>query len=182
VFAPTGKKIPFRTFRIETLFDGVERGRDATFIGVGLTKSVDAEFGWDTFQLREGKFVLNTSYNLVDPVVNFGPGVSFGVQDLFANTERGRVFFGALTWRMGLDGDLNYDTPMEITTGYVVGDRNGLVLGVMIPFARFFRGVAEYDAHEAIAGLDLRPIPEASIRWLHRRGQSFWSLSWTRRF
>lgn len=182
ILAPNGKKIPFGVVRLEHMFDAVHREQSVTYLGFGLTKFFDAEVGLDDFHQDERKTVLNLAVNLVDPVVNFAPGISFGVQDVGRASERGRRFFAAMTWREGLDNELNYDTPMEITLGYQKGDRTGAIVGFMIPFARFFRGLAEFDAGVTTAGIEIRPARTASIRWLHQNHRVFWGLALSHRF
>lgn len=182
ILAPTGKKIPLGVVRLDYLMDGADHSRDLTYVGLGLTTYFDAEIGFDRFHQTESRLVLNASFNLVDPVVNLTPGISFGVQDALRGSTRGRRFFGALTWRNGLDGQFNFDTPMEASFGVVFGDRNGFVVGVMLPFAWFFRGLVEYDVKELTAGLEVRPMRAIAIRWLHRQHRTFWSLTLTHRY
>ena len=43
IMLPLGKKVPYRQFKLQHLFDGVHPDRSITTLGIGLATSFDAE-------------------------------------------------------------------------------------------------------------------------------------------
>ncbi|MCW5943600.1 MAG: hypothetical protein KIS66_15320 [Fimbriimonadaceae bacterium] len=182
LFIPTGKKLPQGTVRGEWLFDGGDRERNRFYLGAGITKNIEFEFL--TFSPpRSGQSRLdsmNVSYNYVDPVVGFVPGITLGVRDLFDRSE-GRAFFVATTYKIGLDGLYNSDTPAELTLGLGTKPYRGAFVGVTLPFTATFRIIGEHDSRDLRAGFEFKPHRDLAFRWFHQEQGGTWSLSWTRR-
>jgi hypothetical protein len=182
ILSPTGRKIPVRTVRVEQMFDAGDRRNSLTYVGAGITTAVDAEIGWDRLGQSDREVVLNFSYNVVDPLVNLNPGISFGVQDALGRSARGRRYFGAITWRKGLYGDLNSDSSLDVTLGWECGDFNGPVFSVNLPFTNQIRLVAETEGPFVTGGVELRLSKEATVRWLHRDGLVLWTMALTLKY
>lgn len=172
---PTGKKLPLNSVRPELLWTADRPSRLQGFLGVSLTESIDAELLTDKEGADPAVASLTLSYNFVVPVVDLTPGISFGVVDAFDRTEFGRGGFLALTWRLGLIGDLVQETPAEFTIGAVTN--RGAFVGLMLPLAQQIRLVAEHDGLRPTAGLELRPTRGVNVRWLFRERSTLFGLS-----
>lgn len=182
LFIPTGKKLPQGTVRGEWLFDGGDRERNRFYLGAGVTRNLEFEFLTFSPAVSGGNRLdsLNLSYNYVDPVVGFVPGLTLGVRDLL-NRSEGRALFLATTYRIGLVGDYNSDTPAELTLGVGTKPYRGAFVGVTLPFTATFRVIAEHDSRDLRAGFELKPHRDLAFRWFHQEQGGTWSLSWTRR-
>lgn len=182
LFIPTGKKLPQGTLRGEWLFDGGDRERNRFYLGAGVTRNLEVEFL--TFSPpRHGESRLdsfNLSYNYVDPVVGFVPGITLGIRDVL-NRSEGRALFIATTYRIGLVGEFNSDTPAELTLGVGTKPYRGAFVGVTLPFTATFRAIGEHDSRDLRAGFEFKPHRDVAFRWFHQEQGGTWSLSWTRR-
>ena len=179
ILAPNAKKIPMGMLRIEHLFDQSDHGRFRTALGMGVTEAIDAEI---TYEQRNDKvFSIDLSYNFVPAVVGISPGISVGVRDALGKTEDGRFYYLAVTQKVGQLGEFNSDVPAEISLGLAFGDRNAPLVGVMLPFRESFRVLVDYDTTRINAGLEYRPFQDLWVRWIHREGQSLWSLTFIAR-
>lgn len=174
ILIPTGTKLPFRTFRLERLFDTDLNDSRNQYYGVGIGKSFDAALVTDD----HGKHAtLDFAYSYLDPVVNYAPGLTVGMVDALDRTTEGRRMFVAVTYRSGLDGVFNASTPAEATLGAWFGSRNAFFAGVSLPMSRSFRILVEHDALRPAIGLEFKPMPSLAIRWVTSSEAAMLSLS-----
>lgn len=177
ILAPTGKKIPYGTVRLEHLFDQAEREWYRTALAVGITSTIDAELTFESIEGRDKILSYDVSYNFLPPLTNFAPGFSVGLRDGTGKTAEGRYLYLASTFRFGQIGRYNSDTPSEVTLGFSVGDRTSPFVGVLLPVRESLRLMAEFDTRRVTGGLEFRPHRDVWVRWIHREEQSLWSLT-----
>lgn len=180
---PVARKIPVGSAKLQHLFDGVEKDRSQTVLGLGIHEFVDVEIARENFARGE-KVSLDLAYSLNDPLLHYGPGFAIGVRDVFDQTAEGRYGYLVFTYEEGLSGVLNQETPAEVTIGAKYGDRNGfrIFLGAKFPHSRQLSLVAESELGSMTAGLEITPTPNLQVRWLHRQQQSFWTIGWQMKF
>lgn len=180
IVVPIATKLLYRMYRLEVRTDGDDK--TWTHIGVGLTREIEAEFQMERLSANRWVGTLDVAYNYMVPIVDTVPGVSIGMRDLFDRTEEGRFAYLAFTQRLGLDGEFNSHTPMEVTLGAKFGRRSSPFVGVSIPFTWQFRGLAEHDGRFLRAGFEYRASTNFSLRWVTEERGPSWSLRWTARF
>lgn len=177
IMAPTAKKVPFGTARLEYLFDQAERDWHRTSLAVGVTTSIDAELTYENIEGHDRVLSYDVSYNILPPLTNLAPGFSVGLRDGTGKTKDGRFVYAASTFRFGQLGQFNGDSPAEATLGFAIGDRTTPFVGVVLPFRESFRLLAEFDTRRTSGGLEFRPHRDVWVRWIHREKQSLWSLT-----
>lgn len=177
IVIPTGKKLPLGTFRVETLVGPGDSGAGAWSIGTAFNKFFDGQIAWEGQSGPNDNISLDLGFNLVDPVIGFAPGLSLGVRDLTGESRDGRMLYVALTHYEGLSGTHNSDVPLEFTVGLSTGDRTGVFVGLVVPFTRWTRFISEYDTRRLTQGFQFTPTQALDVRWLHRPGESFWTVT-----
>lgn len=182
VTIPVGKKVLNRTFRIEGLFDPADWGRGRFSLAAGLTQNIDAEIYHDRLSSGRNFTSFDVAYNQSAPITDLTPGISVGLLDALNETELGRRLFGAITFRVGLQGDTVNDVPLEVTIGAATNVRHPIFVGVLLPFSPSYRILAEHDGERITAGFEFRPGPGVVARALFRRDRTLVSLSLTHRF
>jgi hypothetical protein len=170
---PVGRKIPYQTLRFEVAKNLAAGESLRTFTGIGIGRSFDMEIRSEHGRLVGPKIALDFSYNYLDPFIDFNPGVSVGVLDLFDQAQDGRRYFFAMTF---LHGE-GLEIPLETTLGAVFGRANGAIVGVKIPFGDQFRLMAEHDGFRINAGAELQLGPGVSLRAFSRGRETLLSLS-----
>ena len=181
ILIPTGKKLLSETFQLEVLTD---RSRDITmgWFGTGLGQSFDFEVTGESFNDNRMVNSVDFSYNYTVPVIDFIPGISFGVQDAMNVTDRGRNVYLAVTHRYGNSGELNQDIPTELTFGFWSREGGLAFGGVMLPFSQTLQMLAEHDSDNFTAGVQIKPHEGVSFRALFRQNQVMVSLRVQSRF
>jgi hypothetical protein len=181
VLIPTGKKLLSETFQLEILTD---HSRDITmgWVGLGLGQSFDVEVTGESFDDNRMVNSVDFSYNYTVPIVDFAPGISFGVQDAMNVTERGRNLYMAVTYRFGNYGELNQDIPTELTFGFWSRAQGVLFAGVRLPFSETFSVLAEHDSENLTAGIELSPHEGVAFKALFRQDQVMLSFRVQSRF
>jgi hypothetical protein len=182
IFAPSATKVLFKNVRLEHMWEPTKRDRHDTFLAAGLTKDIEVEFQLHRFDRSISLGTFGLSYLFVPAIVDTAPGIAFGIQDAMDRTRDGRMYYFALTYRMGLDGDFNSKTPMELTLGGGFGRRSGMFMGVQLPFTWQFRLLAEHDLRRVNAGFEFRPFQGFAARAVWREGQSLLSVRYTAKF
>lgn len=182
ILAPVGKKVPYRTFRLEHKFDQAERDRYRSAFAVGLSDTIDAELSYETREGRSRVVSYDVAYNILPPLTNFAPGLSVGLRDGTGKTDDGRYLYLASTYRFGQIGRYNSDFPAEVTLGIAQGDRSAPFVGVVLPVREAFRLMAEFDTVRVSGGIEFRPHRDVWVRWIHREQQSLWSLTMVSRW
>lgn len=182
ILAPSATKLLNRQVRLEYMWEQSKRDRFDAFLTVGATKDIELEFQLDRFDRDVTLGTLNATYLFVPAIVDTAPGLAFGVQDALDRTRDGRMYFIALTYRVGLDGDFNSRTPLEVTAGGGFGRRSGMFMGAQIPFTWQFRGLAEHDLRRVSAGFEYRAFPGFAARAVWREGQTLLSVRYTAKF
>ena len=182
VFVPSGEKLPFQTGRSEVMWTATTSKDTTTTLGFGLTHEIEIDMTTETLDPRGTLASFDTSYTFTDPVVNFLPGFTIGVQDAMNQTATGRRFYIATSYEVGLTGIYNGDSPMRLTVGAYTGGLNGPFVGVAIPFSRTFIGLAEHDSRNLTAGFQLKPTEDTYIEWLFKNNEVLWAAGFTMRF
>ncbi len=177
VLTPTGKKLPYRSFRLEHLWNKDHPESSQTFLGAGIATSFDAEVTLDRVLGRDDRVYLDFSYSYIEPILE-NPGFSFGLRDLTNDSPSGRSIYFAGTWYAFSEGKFTADTPIEVSIGYQAGTkRTGFFVNALVPFAYFLRGMVEYDLFRVAVGLEIKPSRSTSIRWLQSEGEGRLSVN-----
>ncbi|MGV3614464.1 MAG: hypothetical protein ACO1SV_03930 [Fimbriimonas sp.] len=178
---PTGRKIPFGTVRYEFRAEPKQRGAREHLLGVGIGTSfeLEARTNWLDDSHTRGTFDL--AYNVIAPLPDISPGISFGVQDALDETEDRRRFYAAITFRPVFT-TANGDTPADVTLGLFQGEYTHPFVGVSLPFTREFRVLAEHNGLRPAAGFEYRPRPNLGFRIQFRESQTLASLQLTTKF
>lgn len=179
---PVGKKLVYRSARFEALFDTRSAERSRYYLAAGLTPHIDAELYSDRLDLGDRFTSFDIAFNHSAPITDLAPGISVGMLDVANKTEMGRRFFGAITWRIGLQGAAVNDVPMEVTVGAATNVRHPIFVGAMVPLSYNLRILAEHDSERITAGVEFRPFAGIAARALFRSDRTLVSLSLTRRF
>lgn len=180
VFIPKGKRIPKGEVRLEYL----NRPDDSAWwwLGYGVTDNIEAEFtvhdpaGGDVN--RSG----NVAYNLILPVEDTSPGITFGIMDIGDRTPERRAVYAAFTLTFGNIDPQNQNTPTELTFGLWSRKSGAVFVGAMVPVTDRFHLLAEYDSRRLSAGAELWLLPEARARILFIDGQLSYGLTLQKRF
>lgn len=182
IFIPTGDKLPLDTMRLEyMLMDPNTHAYDA-FAAFGLTRELEAEFELQNLGSgNPGLGTFNLGYTFVNPVTDTVPGISVGVQDALNNTDRGRSFYIATTYRVGTTGEMGADH-LDVNFGIGFGHRTRPYVGVVLPFSPRLVGLVEDDGENLTGGIEIRPFHGVQLRWMAQEHLTFWSLRWTARF
>lgn len=169
---PIGNKIRYRFVRAEFRMLNEHRERYIAALGMGVTRDLEVEVFMDRLGGR-ARGTFDVAFSQLPPIVDTSPGISIGVRDVLNRTADGRYSYLAFTNRIGLDGEFNGGTPMELTLGARFGKTSGAFVGVMLPFTWQFRLLAEHDAKRAAAGLEYLPFHGWSVRLMtDERGPS----------
>jgi hypothetical protein len=179
---PTGTKIKLNTIKVEGLW---EQSRDRTshfYIGTGVTNAIDAQITGEKFEGHRFRTSFDLSYNYLPPIIGFGPGVSFGVQDVLGVTRDGRRYFLAITTKEGFADTVNGTIAAEITIGAYFGSVNSPFVGVMLPFTDYVRVLAEFNGRRINAGVEIRPTNEFGLRATFERRDVLIGANFTVKF
>lgn len=179
ILIPTGKKLLKGRIYTEWLGSGDKREKSRFFLGTAIGDSFDAELEYqDGAGLRRG-LTGSFTYNYIVPVTDITPGISVGIRDIMNRTSFGRFVYLAATFRVGSEALFYSDAPIEFTVGCGTKPLRGAFLGISIPFANQVRLLAEHDSIDVTAGIEIKPSPAMSLRWLYRRDRNFVSVGWT---
>lgn len=139
-------------------------------VGFGLDNGLDGFVSRDSVSL---------GYNYLPAITDSTPGLSFGIQDVGKKTASGYV---VLSYKYGQVGTYNQNTPFLVTMGLRTGGEGTGILSAQAPFADRFRGLVEFDRGQLTAGLDVRPVPELSLKWMFRSSETLLSATWFVKF
>lgn len=178
---PTGRKLPFGTVRYEFRAEPKQRGAREHLLAAGIGTSFEIEARTSWLQDDRGTGTFDLAYNVIAPIPDLSPGISFGVQDAMDETEDRRRFYAAITFRPYFT-TANGDTPGEVTLGVLQGEYTHPFVGVGIPFTREFRLLAEHNGLRPAAGFEYRPKPNLGFRIQFREHQTMASLQLTTKF
>ncbi len=178
---PTARKLTYGTVRYEFRAEPKQRGAREHLLGVGIGPAYELELRteWKNDRVSVGTF--DFAYNLIAPIPELSPGISFGVQDALDQTFDGRRFYLATTFRP-IFSTVNGDVPADVTLGLFQGRYTHPFVGVSLPFAREFRLLAEHNGFRPQAGFELRPRPNLGLRIAFRERQTLTSLQYSTRF
>jgi hypothetical protein len=179
---PTGTKVHLGTVRFETMFEQAKSGSRRDSVATAVGQSFDFELVSDRMGSRRGGGTFDFSYNFAFPVPDVSPGISVGMRDVLNRTVDGRGLYAAATFKYGQMDPFNSNSPAEVTVGAGMGAFRGAFVGFLLPVTDRFRLIAEHDSRRITAGVELRPIPAVSLKWMHRQDSSLLSLSWTVKF
>jgi len=180
---PTGTKVHKNTLKLDGRWLQNRTDQVRYALGIPILDAFDAFLLMDRpLQKGSDRVSLDFSYNAVVPIVDLSPGISVGVTDLFNNTRGNRSYYLAITNKIGLDGTYNMDTPAEVTYGIGTGGLHGLFFGSKLPFSDRVSILSEWDTTRLTGGLELKPHPDLSLRWLFRQQETVIQVQWTMRF
>jgi hypothetical protein len=162
---PIGRKLLQGTVRVRATAP-LEAGRATqVLVGSGVLESYDVDVVLDRETRGRWRASLDVSFNFAPPITDIAPGVSVGVLDI-ANRAEGRAAYLAFTQRFGNYGELNQNTPTEVTLG-VWSRGNGLVfVGASLPLWDRLLVLAEATGQGVTAGFEARPARGLSLRFL----------------
>ncbi|MEQ1935522.1 MAG: hypothetical protein ABL962_16810, partial [Fimbriimonadaceae bacterium] len=164
ILAPNALKVRNHYVRFEYDVE-LTRNRNARgYLAVGVTKEIEAELILDRMEFKPDLASLSLSYQYLPAISDAAPGIAIGIQDLMDRTSERRMAYLAFTYRFGLDGPHNSQTPLELTLGFGAGRRSGIFVGAMIPFTWQFRLLADHNTQGVSAGLEYFPLHNASLR------------------
>jgi len=176
LWTPTATKIVAAEPRLDFFESRGHRPFTGTSrLGLGTVNGFDGFISQD----RRSKTTFDLGYNFVPAFVDSAPGISVGVQDLGSRSASG---YAVMSYKYGQTGQYNQDTPLIVTLGARTGPDGWGILALQVPFADQFRGIMTYDRGQLTAGLDVRPIPQMSLKWAFRESRTIFGLSWTQRF
>jgi hypothetical protein len=180
---PTGQKTPYRGVRLMAFSERSDAKEGHWALGIGVTPLFEVEFTYDTMPGASDRLSMDLTYNVIDPLINMSPGISFGVRDALDQSKDGAGAYAAITYHVGNEDPHNQNTPTAATFGILLDSRGGRVFtGVSQPFTDQVLLVVEHDGERLIGGFEYRPFPNGSIRWLHMRSGQAWQASLTKRF
>lgn len=178
---PIGRKLPTFETRFEFQSESGHARFTRYYFAAGLTKTIDAEFRLDKIVGDPALGTLDLSYNFQPPITDLSPGLSVGVLDALNRSERGREFYGAITFRQGLQVEA-LNLYADATIGARIGRHQYPFLGVSLPFSDYVRLLIEHDGYDLRGGFELRPIKPLGIRAVFEQGRTTLSLQIQHRF
>lgn len=183
VFTPMGRKLPHGEIRLQHFFEGGDRGKSRTTLGVGFSPLFDGTLAWESGLLGgEEGLTFDFSYNLIAPFPDVNPGFSVGVVDALDRTADGRGIYLAATWRLGMIGDFNQGSPLDATIGLMTNRRQPVFVGARFPFADQLFYLTEVDSRRVLHGIEVRPFRSGTVRLMDRGGTTIWSVGVSARF
>lgn len=169
ILIPVGKKVPYKAVRVSSQWQLGQHDQTFSTLGLGIGEAFDMTVVYEDSPGFRDKSSLDFSYNVSDPIVGIGPGVSVGVLDALDKTSDRRAYYFAATFAEGMLGEFNQGTPSESTIGVRFDDRGFRAFaGGTFPFTDSVIFVAEHDSRRFTAGLEFRPIPGGRVRLLGR--------------
>lgn len=177
LFSPKGTKLISNSFKIETVFSNSDR---YSWFAIGLSPQWELEAAHFD-EAGQSNASISAVYNIVLPIIDISPGISFGVVDATNETIDGRAVYAAITYRYGNYGELNQDVPTELSFG-VWTRTGGAFVSTSLPFADFFRLIGEHDGRQLRAGVDIRPIEGLSLKVLFEPSRTLAGASFQARF
>lgn len=169
VEVPLGRKLLRNVARVRAGTSLGDRGTAQFLVGTGVLDSYDL----DVDLARSGSGVwegtLDLSYNLSPPITDIAPGISLGVLDVLDRTKARRAGYFAFTQRFGNFGELNQETPTELTVGLWSRSQGLFFVGATLPLWDRLLVIGEASGDRLIAGFEARPFEGFSLRWLAER-------------
>ena len=178
---PTGRKLPFESYRIEFAENPYHRGTLEKSMTLGLSKSFEAEIRYQDFATPTPHTTFDLAYNVLGPIPDLAPGISVGMQDISDQTPDGRRAYLAITYRK-VFSTFNGDTNGDVTLGTFFGRQAGPFVGMAIPFSQDFRLIFEHDPSRLSAGFEYRIASPLTVRWYLRGDNRLVSVAWTGKY
>ena len=178
---PTGYGLRQNQLKLEGWWNsdgGFHRGHFSfgALQGLEVGATMDRHSGWGD------RYGVDLSYNYLGPIIDYTPGISVGVFDLFNETHDGRAAYLALTMRTGNYDPGNQDVPTEFNLGFWSRHGGSPFFSASLPFAEQIRLITEFEGRELSAGIDLRPVSGLSIKWVFVEGRPAFGASFKVRF
>ncbi|MBS1716618.1 MAG: hypothetical protein JSS72_02660 [Armatimonadetes bacterium] len=178
---PVGYKVPDGLLRIEGFADVRDHTRWFGRFDAPVNDSFDITIrGGEDGTSRYTTF--DFSYNFFAPFIDFGPGISIGVQDALDRTPERNRFYTAITYRFGADTKVNPRDPGEVTVGFFAGHRPSPLLGVTIPVSSQLHLIGDYNGYIRSAGFEIRPSRELGLRLYWQETHTLATLTLQKRF
>ncbi len=176
--SPTGRKIPYGTFKLEFDLDA-KRGRasDVRF-GVGIGKSFDLVVRRSTLEGLTGSSDLTYAY--VAPVAGVSPGIAIGVRDLTNQSADGRRAYLAFTLLEDTDTD-DGTLLADYSLGINVRQSVSLFVAGATPISKTAKLLAEFDGRHALFGASYDLRRGIATRLIIRERHLMLGLQWTKR-
>lgn len=181
VETPTGYSVRHRWVKTEAWWAN-GRDFDHAYLGVGIAQGFDIGATLNRYGQPSDRFGLDASWNYIRPLTDYAPGISVGMVDVLNETEMGRAAYFALTYRIGNYDPGNQDVPTDFSFGWWTRDGGSLFLSCSLPFSYSLRMISEYDGRQLAAGVEIRPFPDATIRWVFREGNPVIGFGYSARF
>ena len=164
---PLGRKITYGTVRLDGQFGQADLSDSNVYLDWGVDASWEASLHYVNPADNRRRLTGDLSYNLIAPLTDVSPGISFGVQDVGNVTPDGRRYYVATTYRT--DG-VDLHSPVELTMGASYGNEVRPFIGLSFPLSDQLRLLAEHDGFRINAGVEYKPERAVAIRWLFENG------------
>jgi hypothetical protein len=179
---PTADKLPFGEAEYQVLYGYRGDGRFENEFGFGLTTSLEIDCRQGNIEAPNVQGTFDLSYCFVNPISNFFPGLAVGIQDVENRETDGRRPYMAATYREGFNV-VGGEQPGDITLGVTYLHKALLpFVGVVVPFSRTIRFVAEDDGVRINAGITISNSNDFALKLLVRDRESLAGLSISHKF
>lgn len=166
---PLGRKLLQGAVRLRAGAPIGERAGGQFLLGTGVMDSYEVDIELSRSEGLPWRGTMDVGYNFSPPITDIAPGLSLGVLDVLDRTEPGRAGYVAFTQRFGNFGELNQNTPTEVTLGFWTRSSGLLFVGASLPLWDRFLILAEGSGENVVAGFEARPFTGFSLRWLAER-------------
>lgn len=162
---PTGSLISPARAKAEM---GIENGSSSvTRYEVGLRVNDFFEIDGSRYESANGQTIdaVHFQVSIYPEILNYAPGLSAGMRDLFNKTPEGTGYYLALSYRVPLLGEQPLDRDLVLHLGYGWRGVNGFFMGVEAPLTNQLLILAEHDSHSLNAALVWQPMNAMQVRW-----------------
>lgn len=168
---PLGRKLLQGSVRLRGTAVSGESGSHQALLGTGVFDSYEVDLELRRSGGGRWAATLDAAFNLSPPITDVAPGVSVGVLDLANRTPDGRAAYLAFTQRFGNYGELNQNTPTEVTLGLWSRSDGLAFVGASLPLWDRLLVLGEATGAGVVAGLEARPARGFSLRWVAGRSE-----------
>jgi hypothetical protein len=151
-------------------------------VAAGFGAFFDAELRLG--ESRQGKAYTtgDVHYNVVAPISNLAPGISFGVTDVADRSAFGLQVYGVFTFREVLS-TVTGDANGEVSIGYRSGSRkSAFFMNAFLPLVKPLSILVEHDGALLAGGLEYRNSRQFAVRWVLREDKSTVAFIVSRQF
>lgn len=181
ITVPTARKIPVGTFRYEFRAVPTAGGAHENLLGFGVNQYFEMEMRTSSLRGGQERGTFDLAYNVIAPIPELAPGISFGVQDVMNETEDHRRYYAAITWRP-IVTTATGDMAADVTIGAIQGKYMYPIVGLNVPLAQQVRLLVEHNGIRPAAGIEIRPQRNLAFRIQFRETKNLASVQYTHKF